>query len=500
MTSPREEATTIDAAAKPRDGFRHTEAALDRLSIRRLIANEPLDLDDVLDGLETDSRTGTMREIVERLHSRSLDDRQFSIKLSVLARPDMITPKDKLNVTGLQINLAGIILRTYEDWKKVQKKPSREQYRNGLSLLGEFYHRYNATDASFLQMDAALIAWLGDLLSDTEEEDVELVARQLSINGQLLSRCAETKLNELVRRVKQQLVQRNLSVKSRTLLMYVIDLANRDFAPLLGEQRDFYVGQLGEATFADFEFCGRHVQQQPPTTFSRSVLVSLHPQSHFKPVCSDRSKPPSSTCKYEPSKPIVVPRPKPIIQRTTTTTTEDTFDRFAKSTYDALPRTSRRGGGCQAAAAAPHCRKNQRSGQCNDHHKAERSRRNCKNSDKDRKPTRHSPPVAAAAAAPQQQRLDRYRPLPPPNGDHSSNDYPRDEATATITTITTTTTTTTTTTAKDDENVSFSWADDLPDEEDEAFVETPDWYKKSSGEPSRGGKETKSGDSCRRRG
>ena len=49
------------------------------------------------------------------------------------------------------------------------------------------------------------------------------------------------------------LINRNLSARSRGMLVFIIDLANQRFAPLSGKMQEFYVNELGINTLVDIQ-------------------------------------------------------------------------------------------------------------------------------------------------------------------------------------------------------------------------------------------------------
>lgn len=53
--------------------------------------------------------------------------------------------------------------------------------------------------------------------------------------------------------VKNVIINRNLSPRSRGMLLFLIDLANQRYNPLSGEMQNFYVGQLGTSTFKSIQ-------------------------------------------------------------------------------------------------------------------------------------------------------------------------------------------------------------------------------------------------------
>lgn len=81
---------------------------------------------------------------------------------------------------------------------------------------------------------------------------------QISINGRKIYEESPSELDDFITRVRRVLINRNLSARSRGMLLSIIDLANQRFAPFSGKLQEFYVNELGMNTLVDVQ---RHEQK-----------------------------------------------------------------------------------------------------------------------------------------------------------------------------------------------------------------------------------------------
>lgn len=70
----------------------------------------------------------------------------------------------------------------------------------------------------------------------------------MALNGRLLHSRSVEGLPELFIYAREVLATRNLSKRSRGMLLLMIDLYNQKFMPLSGELQKFYAEQLGQET------------------------------------------------------------------------------------------------------------------------------------------------------------------------------------------------------------------------------------------------------------
>ena len=54
-------------------------------------------------------------------------------------------------------------------------------------------------------------------------------------------------------KVRKVLVNRNLSARSRAMLLYMIDLAGQNFSPPSGALQEFYTSEIEESTLLDIQ-------------------------------------------------------------------------------------------------------------------------------------------------------------------------------------------------------------------------------------------------------
>lgn len=60
--------------------------------------------------------------------------------------------------------------------------------------------------------------------------------------------------------VRRVLIKRNLSSRSRGMLLFIIDLSNQQFVPFSGKLQEFYISEIGTNTLVNI----KHFNKNPP--------------------------------------------------------------------------------------------------------------------------------------------------------------------------------------------------------------------------------------------
>ncbi|XP_057321551.1 uncharacterized protein LOC130665244 isoform X1 [Microplitis mediator] len=180
---------------------------------------------------------------LEKACKKAIKDRVFAMKL-------VLAFSNSSNVTA---PFLGCLQPYYEDRMEMLKK-NRQHFLNLVFILGEAYHRIrygNAVPPKVLELP--LIVCLKMLLEIAGEEEIELAATEISMNGRMLQLRAVSGLSELFIYAREVLVTRNISSRSRALLLLITDLTNQNFMPLSGDLQKFYAQQLGQQLLLEMQ-------------------------------------------------------------------------------------------------------------------------------------------------------------------------------------------------------------------------------------------------------
>ncbi|XP_015523115.1 uncharacterized protein LOC107226726 [Neodiprion lecontei] len=207
----------------------------------------PMSKIDEIDELIRDAaRQKGLRSVFDTLHTQALEDRQFGIKLAMLFSYNQISDQQDENGTKLRSILLSTLQKDYER-KDETKEQCMMHYLNAMSLLGEVYYQVRlATGEPLPLIGVPLLEYMKALLQSASEEDIELVATQLSLNGKKIRTSNQAELERFLIHVRTVLVNRNLSSQSRGMLLLAVDLANQLYEPLSGDLQAFYLAQLGD--------------------------------------------------------------------------------------------------------------------------------------------------------------------------------------------------------------------------------------------------------------
>ncbi|XP_043464731.1 uncharacterized protein LOC122500071 [Leptopilina heterotoma] len=198
------------------------------------------------------AKSNKLKEVFDELYERAMDDREFGIKFAIVFSDKTIYSLETSDGGKLQIALMRALQNTYMNHEEIKKK-SLFQFRNATSLLGEVYNRLRIASLPLRILEEPLLHYMRILLDICEEIDIELVTTQISINGRKIYEENQKQLESFVESVKIVIINRNLSPRSRGMLLFLIDLANQRYNPLSGELQNFYVGQLGISTFKSIQ-------------------------------------------------------------------------------------------------------------------------------------------------------------------------------------------------------------------------------------------------------
>lgn len=182
-----------------------------------------------------------LRLVVQCLHDRSLEDRQFGVKAAAACGSVA-----SMEVGGVKLRniLLAAVQKDFEDRAHLQTACNLK-FLNAIALLGEIFHQVRLPDGSPINILASAVLQYQDMLLAGEEHEMELFTTQLAINGRKLYDCRAGELEELMLRVRTTLMSRNLSGQCRCWLLLALDLATSRYAPLSGQLQAFYQVHLG---------------------------------------------------------------------------------------------------------------------------------------------------------------------------------------------------------------------------------------------------------------
>ncbi|PNF29164.1 hypothetical protein B7P43_G11855 [Cryptotermes secundus] len=233
---------------RPGEAIQSTDMGVDSLiatiqSINLQGANESLaTLQRVEELLQSQCQTEEdLRFVVQCLHDRSLEDRQFGMKAAAACGSVA-----SLEVGGVKLRniLLADVQKDFEDRAHLQTACNLK-FLNAIALLGEIFHQVRLPDGSPINILASAVLQYQDMLLSGEEHEMELFTTQLAVNGRKLYDCRAGELEELMLRVRTTLMSRNLSGQCRCWLLLALDLATNRYAPLSGQLQAFYQVHLG---------------------------------------------------------------------------------------------------------------------------------------------------------------------------------------------------------------------------------------------------------------
>ncbi|XP_014217528.1 uncharacterized protein LOC106646039 [Copidosoma floridanum] len=219
------------------------------------IAN--LSIKDATSGVKTDEivqiindaiKNKSLKEVYDELHEHALNsDRQFCIKLALACCDSKI---HSINDNSLRLMVLQKLQKNYEEKDEI-KQNSIFAFRNAVVLLGEVYNNLRISNRPMDIFANPLLDYLNILLETSEEPDVYIVTSQIYTNGRKIFDTIPTQLAHFIMKVRLVLINRNVSAKSRGMLLFIIDFANQNYAPLTELLKEFYLNDLDNKLLAE---------------------------------------------------------------------------------------------------------------------------------------------------------------------------------------------------------------------------------------------------------
>ncbi|XP_035743869.1 uncharacterized protein LOC118451433 [Vespa mandarinia] len=215
---------------------------INNLGINELIPAEQIN--DIVHLVHTTKDEETLKFMFDMLYKRALEDKIFGIKLaSLFSDVTFFTIEVNKNQT-MRYLLLSTLQNDYKRKKEIREE-SATLFRNVVSLLGEIYYQMTLITGKPLRiLELPLLDYWSMLLETATEEDIELVATQIIINGKGMYKRPE--LDEFMLNVRETLSRNNtLSYAAKGMLLLIIDLANQQFNSLPVNLYDYYTSHLG---------------------------------------------------------------------------------------------------------------------------------------------------------------------------------------------------------------------------------------------------------------
>ncbi|XP_011301717.1 uncharacterized protein [Fopius arisanus] len=177
---------------------------------------------------------------IAKLYNEALEDRSFiSHLLAIFENPSNNFPA-----------FLTILQPDYEDREDFFKRsPSR--FLNFVYLMGEVLQRpcKFLPGPMYTLFISAVINLCKILLESGEEDEIEVVMNQIWLNGERLNAAQPKELAELLNQIKGVLISKNLSTRSRAMLLYSIEIAHNNCSTALeADLQKFYESNLGKST------------------------------------------------------------------------------------------------------------------------------------------------------------------------------------------------------------------------------------------------------------
>ncbi|XP_043280717.1 uncharacterized protein [Venturia canescens] len=190
---------------------------------------------------------------LNKLWKNILEDRHFGVKYSELCLNNKI---DKTSTMGhllpqLRRSLFTNTQMSYNRREELYKEKP-ENVTNLTWVLGLVM--FHMTTKMRLVLSQALLNCMSLLLDTPSEDDIETVAIQLYLNGKYIQEISnetpcekeptDVELVDVVNKARKVLIDRNVSARSRALLLLIIELAHQRYEPFTRELQAFYAAVL----------------------------------------------------------------------------------------------------------------------------------------------------------------------------------------------------------------------------------------------------------------
>lgn len=186
-----------------------------------------------------------LENVHKRLYDHALNDKEFGVKLLTVYHCSVFRTVPKCENTSLYANLIRCFQIGYERRRELRDE-NVIQFYNAISLFSELLpYMIKSEDKDFVcKLLLALLDYMEMLIETSSAEDIRIFAEQVITHGKHIYRFCKAETDNLMIAVRQKLINDNMSVTSRRILLYVIDLYNRNFDLLPHSLQKFYKSEL----------------------------------------------------------------------------------------------------------------------------------------------------------------------------------------------------------------------------------------------------------------
>ncbi|XP_012152533.1 uncharacterized protein LOC100882349 isoform X1 [Megachile rotundata] len=197
-----------------------------------------------------------LENIHRKLYKHALNDKEFGSKLLKVYTCTVFKSVYDSEKRSFYGHLVECFQIDYESMRR--RKELRDenvmQFYNAISLFSEFLRCITGPHFSRI-VQSALLNYMEMLIETSSAEDIKIFAEQVIIHGKHLYSSCKEETDNLMIAVRQKLINDNMSVTSRRILLYVIDLSSRNFDVLPDSLQKFYKSQLEN----DFKQDDKHI-------------------------------------------------------------------------------------------------------------------------------------------------------------------------------------------------------------------------------------------------
>ncbi|XP_076545257.1 CBP80/20-dependent translation initiation factor isoform X2 [Osmia lignaria lignaria] len=187
------------------------------------------------------------KNIHEKLYKHALNDKEFGLKLWEVYSSSMFKNTHDSENRSLYSHLVKSFQVDYERRKDLREE-NVTQFHNAICLFSKFLSCRKYISARTVLL--ALLDYMEMLVDTASADDIKIFAELVIIHGQYYHSSFKEEMGNLMITVREKLIKDNLSVTSRGILLYVIDLESRNFNPLPKSLQEFYKSQL-ESNFKE---------------------------------------------------------------------------------------------------------------------------------------------------------------------------------------------------------------------------------------------------------
>ncbi|XP_046143597.1 uncharacterized protein LOC114876311 [Osmia bicornis bicornis] len=204
-------------------------------------------VDEIIKLVNDEMNEQNFKDIHEKLYKHALNDKEFSLKLWEVYNSSMFKTTCDSENRSLYSHLVTSFQVDYERRKDLREE-NITQFHNAICLFATFLSsRKFILAKTFL---SALLDYMEMLVDTASADDIKIFAELVIICGQYYHGSFKEEMGNLMITVREKLIRDNLSVTSRGILLYVIDLESRNFNPLPKSLQEFYKSQL-ESNFKE---------------------------------------------------------------------------------------------------------------------------------------------------------------------------------------------------------------------------------------------------------